>query len=218
MDTISLLKRGMQLSSIFLAAALSTFALFGVLLILIATSFKKREAPVTDIVFVNTETEVTAPKMKAKRLSVSDLSLLEPVELPPAVETKTVPRAVAPKFEAVMIDTVDAQGLFSSRPKISFSKPAGLGFKQPQTTLTASDSTGHVSRQCTLIAHIGPNLFDISGIEIMNCLNGEMADDAERELRIWIESRSDSFRALGATAGDAVEFTYEEKRQNTSSG
>jgi len=47
----------------------------------------------------------------------------------------------------------------------------------------------------------------------MDCRSGRIAELAEIELYKWINGRAKSYVDLGAQVGDAVEFTYEEKRR-----
>lgn len=83
MQKDALIHRGLQLSGVFIAAAIATFALFLVMLALIATSFETREASARTVEIVEIDVPEIQPQMKAKKLE-KDISLLEAVVLPPA--------------------------------------------------------------------------------------------------------------------------------------
>jgi hypothetical protein len=199
-----------RLGVVFAAAAFATALLFIIMLALIATSFDKPVRDATTAEFIVVDTEISAPVIKAKLLD-ANTSLLNPIELPPAIDSKTTVRATKPQTSPV-ISTVEGKVVpVRIKPEIAMNLPIlNLSSSGSTSTVNAEDSGRH---QCTLVAHIGPGTRDVAGIEVMNCLHGEMADAAESALYNWIHGGAKSYLALGAMPGDAVEFTYEENRQ-----
>lgn len=191
------------------------------MLALIATSFETREASARTVEIVEIDVPEIQPQMKAKKLE-KDISLLEAVVLPPATQTKTA----ASPFKAL-----NSQSPVQTLQKPSIAKPAlalddispALSFAGKSAAARAGAPSGRGESQtalengganhCTLIAHIGPTARNIAQVEFIDCRNGAIASAAERELYHWVEQGTESFVALGAEAGDAVEFTYETKRR-----
>jgi len=220
MQDNTLLKRGLHVSGVFIAAAFATFTLFIIMLALIATSFEKRKPEHRDIQFVYIDTQDILPEIKAKRIE-KDVSLLKPVTLPPTINTKTATKSLhIPTLQSAILPIVKLSNskpelsLENISPIVSFSNKAieGRSSDSGRNKKGLSASQGGANH-CTLIAHIGPTARDVAQVEFIDCRNGSIATAAERELYHWVEQGADSFVALGAEVGDAVEFTYETKRR-----
>jgi len=204
------IEKTIRLGVVFAAAAFATALLFIIMLALIATSFDEPVRDTTTAGFIVVDTEISAPLIKAKLLD-ANTSLLNPIELPPAIDSKTTARAIKPQTSPV-ISTVEGRVVpVRLKPEIAMNLPI-LNLSGSVSTSSAL-AEGNGRQQCTLVAHIGPGMRDVAGIEVMNCLHGEMADAAETALYKWIHGGAKSYLALGAMPGDAVEFTYEENRQ-----
>ena len=215
----SLLKKVIKVASVFIAAAFATGLLFTLMLALIATSFEPRKEKRKSIEFVAVDTEEIITEVTLK-LRDKDKSLLKKVELPPTTETKSAPRASKPQTNTASFVSKVTFSDISPNLEISAIRPflgqsgssadhGGVGTARSRAGGAQAAGANH----CTLIAHIGPTTSDIKEIEFMDCRSGRIAELAEIELYKWINGRAKSYVDLGAQVGDAVEFTYEEKRR-----